>query len=204
VAAPSRILRAPGERVKTDRRDTLKLARLLRLAELVAVRVPSVMEESARNLVRAREDARGDLLRARHRLSKLLLRQGLVWEAGAWTQAHGRSIGAYLGLMPGESPSGERRRQGAITKAGNGHARRLLVEAAWHQRRPFSRPSRELARRREGQPALVRVRRGSGPASAAPLAQLRCARRALHGGRRGVPPTRQTLQTRQRDSGTPA
>jgi transposase len=238
VAAPSRILRAPGERVKTDRRDALKLARLLRLGELVAVRVPSVMEESARDLVRAREDARGDLMRARHRLSKLLLRQGLVWEAGAWTQAHGRwlaaqhfqerglqiayeeavaammsvrarrdaldaaiaeeaadepwagvvgrlaclrgvstltafglaaeigdwerfdgrSIGAYLGLTPSENSSGECRRQGAITKAGNSHARRLLVEAAWHQRRPASHPSRELARRREGQPALVRVR----------------------------------------------
>ena len=54
--------------------------------------------------------------------------------------------------------SGERRRQGAITKTGNAHARRLLVEAAWHQRRPSSQPSRELARRREGQPAAVRVR----------------------------------------------
>jgi transposase len=238
VAAPSRIARAPGERVKTDRRDALRLAKLLRLEELTAVRVPSLMEEGARDLVRAREDARGDLMRARHRLSKLLLRQGLVWEASAWTQAHerwlatqsfeerglqiaygeavaavqsvrgrrdaldaaiveeaaeprwadvvgrlsclrgvstltafglaaeigdwerfdGRSIGAYLGLVPSESSSGERRRQGAITKTGNGHARRLLVEAAWHQRRPSSHPSRELVRRREGQPALVRVR----------------------------------------------
>jgi len=238
VAAPSKIAKAPGERVKTDRRDALRLAKLLRLEELTAVRVPSACEEGARDLVRAREDARADLMRARHRLSKLLLRQGLVWEAGAWTQAHerwlaaqrfeehglvvaygeavaavqsvrarrdaldaaiveeaakepwartvgrlsclrgvstltafglaaeigdwerfdGRSIGAYLGLVPSESSSGERRRQGAITKTGNGHARRLLVEAAWHQRRPSSHPSRELARRREGQPALVRVR----------------------------------------------
>ena len=238
VAAPSRIARAPGDRVKTDRRDALRLAKLLRLDELVAVRVPSLAEEAARDLVRAREDARGDLMRARHRLSKLLLRRGLLWEGSAWTQAHerwlhaqsfeergltiayeeavaavesvrarrdaldaaiaeeatlepwattvgrlaclrgvstltafglaaeigdwqrfdGRSIGAYLGLTPSESSSGERRRQGAITKAGNGHARRLLVEAAWQQRRPASRPSRELARRREGQPAAVRVR----------------------------------------------
>ena len=238
VAAPSRILRAPGERVKTDRRDALKLAKLLRLGELVAVRVPSVTEESARDLVRAREDARGDLMRARHRLSKLLLRQGLVWEAGSWTLAHerwlasqhfearglqiayeeavaamrsvrarrdaldaaiaeeaatepwaatvgrlaclrgvstltafglateigdwrrfdGRSIGAYLGLVPSESSSGERRRQGSITKTGNSHARRLLVEAAWHQRRPAPRLGRALARRREGQPALVSER----------------------------------------------
>lgn len=85
VAAPSKIPRAPGDRVKTDRRDAERLARLLRLGELVAVRVPSPDEEAARDLVRAREDARGDLMRARHRLSKLLLRHGLVYEASAWT-----------------------------------------------------------------------------------------------------------------------
>jgi transposase len=238
VAAPSRIARAPGERVKTDRRDALKLAKLLRLGELTAVRVPSLEQEAARDLVRAREDARCDLMRARHRLSRLLLRQGLLWEGSAWTQAHERwlasqrfemrglslaygeavaavesvrarrdaldaaiceeaakqpwaatvgrlaclrgvstltafalaceigdwrrfdgcSIGAYLGLTPSESSSGEHRRQGAITKTGNSHARRLLVEAAWQQRRPATRVSRELARRREGQPAEVRVR----------------------------------------------
>ena len=73
VAAPSKIPRAAGDRVKTDRRDAERLARLLRLGELVAVRVPEPHEEAARDLVRAREDARGDLMRARHRLSKLLL-----------------------------------------------------------------------------------------------------------------------------------
>ena len=77
VAAPSRIPRAPGERVKTDRRDAVRLARLLRLEELVAVRVPGLAEEAAR-----------DLMRTRHRLSKLLLRRGIVWEARAWTGAH--------------------------------------------------------------------------------------------------------------------
>jgi hypothetical protein len=80
VAAPSRIARAPGDRVKTDRRDAVRLARLLRLGELVAVRIPSRAEEAARDLMRAREDARSDLMCARHRLSKLLLRQGFVWE----------------------------------------------------------------------------------------------------------------------------
>jgi len=238
VAAPSKIARAPGERVKTDRRDALRLARLLRLGELTAVRVPSPAEEGARDLVRAREDARADLMRARQRLSKLLLRRGLVWDGKAWTGAHerwlaaqrfeerglvlayeeglaammsvrarrdaldqaireeaakepwatvvgrlgclrgvstltafglateigewqrfdGRSLGAYLGLTPSENSSGERRRQGAITKTGNAHARRLLVEAAWQQRRPLRQPSRELLRRREGQSALVRER----------------------------------------------
>jgi len=235
VAAPSKIPRAPGDRVKTDRRDAERLARLLRLGELVAVRVPELHEEAARDLVRAREDARGDLMRARHRLSKLLLRHGLLYDASAWTLAHdawlrrqrferrplalafdesygavvqaktrrdaldraivelaaepsfvnvvGRlvclrgvstltalaltvelgdwqrfrpqSLGPFLGLTPSEDSSGERRRQGAITKTGNTHARRLLVEAAWQQRRPL-RASAALERRRQGQPAAVR------------------------------------------------
>ncbi len=87
VAAPSKI-RPAADRVKTDRRDAERLARLLRLGEITAVRVPGPEEEAARDLVRAREDARGDLMRARHRLSKLLLRHGAVYEATAWTRAH--------------------------------------------------------------------------------------------------------------------
>jgi transposase len=237
VAAPSKIARAAGDRVKTDRRDAERIARLLRLSELVAVRVPDPDEEAARDLVRAREDARGDLMRARHRLSKLLLRHGLVYEGSAWTLAHDvwlrrvrfesqplalalaesygavcqakrrrdaldraiaelaseppfaevvarlvclrgvstltalaltvelgdwqrfrpHSLGPFLGLVPSEHSSGERRRQGAITKTGNSHARRLLVEAAWHHRRP-PRASAALERRRQGQPAAVRAR----------------------------------------------
>ena len=67
----------------------MHLARLLRLDEVTAVAVPSVEQEAARDLVRAREDCRGDLMRARHRLSKLLLRQGIVYSGGqAWTGAH--------------------------------------------------------------------------------------------------------------------
>jgi transposase len=77
VAAPSRI-RPAADRVKTDRRDAERLARLLRLGEITPIRVPGPEEEAARDLVRAREDARGDLMRARHRLSKLLLRHGAV------------------------------------------------------------------------------------------------------------------------------
>ena len=88
VVAPSKIGRAPADRVKTDRRDAERLARLLRLGELVAVRVPERHEEVARDLVRAREDVRGDLMRARHRLSKLLLRDELVYDATAWTVVH--------------------------------------------------------------------------------------------------------------------
>ena len=237
VAAPSKIPRASGDKVKTDRRDAERLARLLRLGELVAVRVPEPHEEAARDLVRAREDARGELMRARHRLSKLLLRHGAVYDAHAWTLAHdawlrrqqfssrplaiafeesystvlqaktrrdaldraiaelaaqspfedvvGRlvclrgiatltalaltveigdwtrfrpqSLGPFLGLTPSEDSTGERRQLGAITKTGNTHARRLLVEAAWHQRQPL-RSSATLERRRQGQRAAVRAR----------------------------------------------
>lgn len=237
VAAPSKIPRASGDKVKTDRRDAERLARLLRLGELVAVRVPTPDEEAARDLVRAREDARGELMRARHRLSKLLLRHGVVYDASAWTLAHdawmrrqqfesgplrlafdesyaamlqaktrrdtldraiselaaeppfvdvvGRlvclrgiatltalaltveigdwsrfrpeALGPFLGLTPSEDSTGDRRKLGAITKTGNTHARRLLVEAAWHQRQPL-RASNLLERRRKGQPAPVRAR----------------------------------------------
>jgi transposase len=235
VAAPSRV-RAAADRVKTDRRDAERLARLLRLGEITPVRIPTLEEEAARDLVRAREDARGDLMRSRHRLSKLLLRHGLVYDATAWTRTHdawlrrqrfdggplaivfdecyGRmldaksrrdtldkaiselaatppyvdvverlvclrgvstltafaltvelgdwhrfrpeSLGPFLGLTPSEHSSGERRRQGAITKAGNSHVRRLLIEAAWHQRPP-SRRSITLERRRAGKPLAVQA-----------------------------------------------
>jgi transposase len=237
VVAPSKLERPPGDRVKTDRRDAERLARLLAVGELPGVRVPPVAEEAARDLVRAREDARSDLMRARHRLSKLLLRQGLVFAGAAWTRAHdrwlgqlrldqpglrvaydeaygtvlaiqarrdrlevaiaelaatpawaplvgrlgclrgvgvltgfglavevgdwhrftGATIGAYLGLVPTEHSSGAQRVQGSITKTGNSHARRLLVESAWHHRKPY-RPSQPLQRRQAGQPAAVRER----------------------------------------------
>ncbi|MEU4674216.1 IS110 family transposase [Amycolatopsis sp. NPDC023774] len=213
VAAPSKLQRPSGDRVKTDARDAVHLARLLRLGEVTPVSVPSVEREAARDLVRAREDARGDLMRVRHRLSKLLLRHGIVYSGGrAWTGAHdawlrrqhfdsratraafesdydavlaitarrdrldtaiidmaadseftavvrrlcclrgvslltgfaltveigdwhrftGASIGSFVGLVPSEHSSGTSRVQGSITKTGNTHARRLLVEAAWH------------------------------------------------------------------------
>jgi transposase len=242
VGAPSKLQRPPGDRVKTDRRDARHLARLLHLGQIVAVTVPSVAQEAARDLVRAREDTRGELMAARHRLSKLLLRQGIVYYGGTpWTGAHeqwlraqrrsevfttpglglafdvaydtllattarrdrlddaiaamaadseftpvvtrlgclrgvstltgfglaaeigdwrrlsGRSIGAYLGLVPTESSSGQSRSQGAITKTGNGHARRLLIEAAWHHRKPH-RPAAALRRRQDRASAAARDR----------------------------------------------
>jgi len=72
VVAPSRLQKPAGDRVKTDAKDAVHLARLLRLDEITPVAMPSVDQEAARDLVRAREDCRGDLMRARHRLSKLL------------------------------------------------------------------------------------------------------------------------------------
>jgi len=243
VAAPSKIQRPSGDRVKTDARDAMHLAKLLRLDEIVSVAVPSVEQEAARDLVRAREDVRGDLMRSRHRVSKLLLRQGIVYSGGqAWTGTHlvwlraqhfvapglqlafdaeheavlqaearrdrldkaivvmaaaseftpvvhrlgclrgistltafglavevgdwerltGSSIGAYLGLVPTESSSGQSRSQGSITKTGNTHARRLLVEAAWHHRKPYRTPGATMAARWELAPAAARARGHAG------------------------------------------
>ncbi|ODQ93865.1 IS110 family transposase [Mycolicibacterium holsaticum] len=89
VAAPSKLIRPAGDRVKTDARDAVHLTRLLRLGEVTAVTVPEVEVEAVRDLVRAREDARADLMRVRHRLSKLLLRQGRVYSGGhAWNGVH--------------------------------------------------------------------------------------------------------------------
>src|ERR1700683_4922040 len=89
VAAPSKIPRASGDRVKTDRRDAELLVRLLLAGKLHAVRVPGPEEEALRDLVRAREAVRVDLMRCRHRLSKLLLRHGIRFDDGkAWTQRH--------------------------------------------------------------------------------------------------------------------
>jgi transposase len=89
VAAPSKIPRGSGERVKTDRRDAELLARLLLAGKLHPVRVPGCEEEALRDLIRAREAVRVDLMRCRHRLSKLLLRHGIRFEDGdAWTTRH--------------------------------------------------------------------------------------------------------------------
>jgi transposase len=236
IAAPGKIERPAQDRVKTDRRDAERLVRLLMVGGLHAVRVASVQEEALRDLVRAREDLRGDLMRARHRVSKLLLRYDMRYDdtARAWTARHRAWLGrvnlggaaqltlldylgaidallvrrdtleahierlvpaspwaqpvarlrclrgidtlsavglcaeigdwyrfaragrvmSYLGLVVSEDSSGERRRQGAITKTGSRHARRLLVEAAWHYRRPPAR-GHALQRRQAEQPPHV-------------------------------------------------
>jgi len=254
VCSPGAIPRQPGDRVKTDARDALKLARLHAAGQLRPVVVPTRELEGLRDLVRCREDLRGDLMRCRHRISKLLLRRDHLWTGpgNTWTHAHlrwlstlrfddalvdmvlaehlaqheallarrdrldglladqaahgdhaalvarlrclrgidtltaiglvaeigdfahfdhPRRLASYLGMTPAEHSSGARRRQGAITKAGSSHARRLLVEAAWHYRRA-PRVSLILRRRQDGQrPDVI---------DAAWRAQLRLHRRWTH------------------------
>ena len=250
VVAPSLIPVRPGERIKTDRRDARKLAELARAGLLTVVRPPTEDEEAVRDLCRGRDDARVDLMRARHRLGKFLLRRGRVFGPGrAWSQAHRWWLGkqafdrtaerlmfedyllaveqtearrrslelhmedigrepryaepvawlrcfqgidtitaltlvaelhdfrrfrsparlmAYLGLVPSEYSSGQRQQRGGITRTGNRHVRRLLIEAAWHYRHK-PRVGQALARRRHGQPASV--------IALADRAQLRLCRR---------------------------
>jgi transposase len=237
VVAPSLIPIKPGDRIKTDWRDARKLAELLRAGLLTEVQPPNEADEALRDLCRGRDSVRQDLMRARHRMSKFLLRRGyryhdtqrhwgvrhMAWlrplrfeEAAAqaifdhylltidhlderlrqvdahlgvfggqepyrqpvaWLRCFrgidtvtavslvaelhdfrrfrsARALMAYLGLVPSERSSGEQRRQGGITRAGNLHVRRLLVEAAWHHRhRPVL--SQPLRKRREGQPATI-------------------------------------------------
>ena len=88
VIAPALVPRKPGERVKTNRRDARKLAELLRAGLLTEVRPPTPEEEAVRDLCRARDDARADLQRCRHRLGKLLLRRGLHYSGRNWTRGH--------------------------------------------------------------------------------------------------------------------
>src|SRR4051795_11674397 len=90
VCSPGAIPRQPGDRIKTDARDALKLARLHAAGQLRAVVVPAIEWEALRDLVRAREDLRGDLMGARHRISKLLLRHGHLFEepGETWSTRH--------------------------------------------------------------------------------------------------------------------
>jgi transposase len=86
----------------------------------------------------------------------------LAVEVGDWTRFTGSSIGAFLGLVPTECSSGASRSQGSITKAGNTHARRLLVEAAWHHKKPYRTPSATMRARWERAPAAARARGHAG------------------------------------------
>jgi transposase len=265
VVAPSMIPIRPGERIKTDRRDARKLAELARGSLLTIVRPPSEDEEAVRDLCRGRDDVRVDLMRARHRLGKFLLRRARVFGHGnqrAWSQGHRWWLGqqsferaaervmfedyllaveqaearrrslelhledlarepryaepvswlrcfrgidtitaitlvaelhdfrrfrspsqlmAYLGLVPSEYSSGPQRHRGGITRTGNRHVRRLLIEAAWHYRHK-PRVGIALAQRRHGQPAHM--------VALADKAQQRLCRRYRRMERRGKHPTK--------------
>jgi transposase len=236
VVAPSLIPKKAGDRVKTDRRDAVQLARLMRSGDLTPVYVPTVEDEAIRDLSRAREDAMCDLKAAKFRLKAFLLRHDIRYTGQAtWGPAHlrwlsevvcptpaqqivfqeyiravnehterlqrleqelqeqvkswrlhpvvealqalrgvqftvavttvaelgdltrfdnPRELMKFLGLIPSEYSSGERRRQGSITKAGNTHARRVLVESAWAYRYP-AKVSRHLQLRLETQPKTI-------------------------------------------------
>jgi transposase len=103
VIAPSKTPRAPGDRIKTDRKDAELLARLLLAGQLSAVCVPPPPFEAARHLARGREQVRGDLMRCRHRVSKLLLLHGRVYEGSGWTKTHRR----WLAQQRFEQPAAE-------------------------------------------------------------------------------------------------
>ena len=104
VVAPSKVPVKPGDRVKTDRRDALKLARCYRAGDLTPVWVPDAAHEALRDLVRAREAASKDQLRARHRLGKFLLRRGRMRPAGmrAWTTRHRAWLGQQHFALPAQ------------------------------------------------------------------------------------------------------
>jgi transposase len=231
VIAPSKVPKKPGERIKTDRRDAVKLAQNHRSGDLVAIVVPDEADEAIRDLERARDDAKRAERVTRHQLSKFLLRQGRCYPGKTtWNERHLAWIAAqtfcepaqkhvladaiaavetatlrvaqlterlrevtadwermplvralqalrgvqfvtavtvvaevgdlrrfatagdfmgYVGLIPTEQTSGETRRRGPISKTGNSHVRRLLVESAWHYRRQ-PRMSKELRQRSVG------------------------------------------------------
>lgn len=102
VIAPALVPRKPGDRVKTDRRDAVKLAQLLRAGLLTEVHAPTEAEEAVRDLCRARDDAREDLMRGRHRLSKLLLRRGHIYHGRAWSRAHRTWVDQLVWPQPAE------------------------------------------------------------------------------------------------------
>ena len=125
---PRSFPRSAGERIKTNRRDAIKLSRLHRAGELTQVWVPDPAHEAMRDLVQALQALRG---------MALVSAATVVAELGDLTRfANPRQLMAYLGLVPSEHSSGDRRRQGGITKAGNNTARRMLVEAARSYRFP--------------------------------------------------------------------
>ena len=118
VVAPSSIPRSPGERIKTDRRDAIRLARLARSGDLSVVRVPGAADEAVRDLVRAREDSVREQRNARHRLKALLLRNNIAYAGkSSWTAAHLRWL-ATLKLEHAAQQVGFQEYLHSITESG--------------------------------------------------------------------------------------
>ena len=136
VAAPSKIPRASGDRVKTDRRDAELLVRLLLAGKLHAVRVPGAEEEALRDLVRAREAVRVDLMRCRHRLSKLLLRHGIRFDDGRGVDAAPPRLAGEVALRVAGGAGDADRRAGRDRRAGP------PPRAAWSARSSRCCPAR--------------------------------------------------------------
>lgn len=145
VIAPSLIPTAPGDRVKTDKRDCRRLARLHRAGELVAIRVPAVAEEAVRDLCRARADMVIDQTRARHRLGKFLLRHGRVWRAGDnWTLKHQAWIAAQRFDDPALTTTFEHYR--ATLSARESALTAIESDLVpWFTRQPFADPVARLS-----------------------------------------------------------
>src|SRR3954447_16271485 len=145
VVAPSLIPRVPGDRVKTDRRDARRLARLHRAGELVAIRVPTEAEEAVRDLCRARADLVDDRRRARQRLGKFLLRHGRIYRDGtAWTIGHERWLAAQPFAEPALAMTYARYRAAVTAR----DAELAAIEAdlvVWYDREPFADQVRRLA-----------------------------------------------------------
>ena len=144
VCAPGLIPRGPSDRVKTDQRDAERLVRLLIAGELHRVAVPTVEAEGLRDLVRAREDLRGDLMSARHRVSKLLLRHDVRFEGKQrnWTQPHLRWLSTVRFDQPGTQAAFDDYR-GAVEAL---VIRRAELEARIAEQLPLS-PWAQTARR---------------------------------------------------------
>jgi transposase len=145
VVAPSLIPKAPGDKVKTDKRDCRRLARLYRAGELVAIRVPCPLEEAVRDLCRTRGDMVEDLTRARNRLTKFLLRHSRVWRGGSnWTVKHEAWLAGLAFDEPALQTTFEHYRAVVLSR----DAQLAAVEAdlrVWIDRPPFAIPVRRLA-----------------------------------------------------------
>ena len=134
VVAPSFIPQKPGDRVNTNRRDALTLARLMRSGALTPVDVPTVEDAAMRDLCRAREETIHDLKAAQFG-STIGVTPGAA--LGDLTRFEPpRQLMHYLSFTPSEYSTGEQRRQGGITKAGHIHARRAPIAGAWASRSP--------------------------------------------------------------------